>query len=304
MTPPSHSEGWSLSPRADRAHESTPDAERAERDLDVAATHVPEAVAPAARELVPKHDAFAAAMPELSSVEDSAAAALSAGPTVPHSRGDDEEEITLAEAQDGAATLAPTAGGAGDTRGVDLVLTLNADYDQVMAQFETAVSLRAGPGAEETQKALFAEQMVNELSAALQIPEKRVLVMDVERGSIVTKIRFQEGEGPSPRQLAEKLIGQWETRDPCLRASSLLKTLAAVEISVKDTDAISGHGQLDSAHSVKQAPDSQSEDVELRRGVKPMLAKRPVLEGLATDYGACIRTRHAPPPGRSARLLP
>ena len=303
MTPPSHSEGWNLSPTPDRAHESTPDAERAERDLDVAATHVPAAVAPAARELVPKHDAFAAAMPELSSVEDSAAAALSAGPTVPHSRGDDEE-ITLAEAQDGAATLAPTAGGAGDSRGVDLVLTLNADYDQVMAQFETALSLRAGPGAEDKQKALFAEQMVNELSAALQIPEKRVLVMDVERGSIVTKIRFQEGEGPSPRQLAEKLIGQWETRDPRLRASSLLKTLAAVEISVKDTDAISVHGQLDSAHSVKQAPDAQPEDMELRRGVKPMLAKRPVLEGLATDYGACIRTRRAPPPGRSARLLP
>ena len=303
MTPPSHSEGWNLSPTADRAHESIPDAERAERDLDVAATHVPAAVAPAARELVPKHDAFAAAMPELSSVEDSAAAALSAGPTVPHSRGDDEE-ITLAEAQDGAATLAATAGGAGDSRGVDLVLTLNADYDQVMAQFETALSLRAGPGAEDKQKALFAEQMVNELSAALQIPEKRVLVMDVERGSIVTKIRFQEGEGPSPRQLAEKLIGQWETRDPRLRASSLLKTLAAVEISVKDTDAISVHGQLDSAHSVKQAPDAQPEDMELRRGVKPMLAKRPVLEGLATDYGACIRTRRAPPPGRSARLLP
>ena len=303
MTPPSHSEGLNLSPTADRAHGSYPDVERADRDLDVAATHVPAAVAPAARELVPKHDAFAAEMPDLSSVEDSAAAALSAGPTVPHSRGDDEG-ITLAEAQDGAATLAPTAGGSGDTRGVDLVLTLNADYDQVMAQFETALSLRAGPGAEEKQKALFAEQMVNELSAALQIPEKRVLVMDVERGSIVTKIRFQEGEGPSPRQLAEKLIGQWETRDPRLRASSLLKTLAAVEISVKDTDAISGHGQLDSAHSVKQAPDSQSEHVELRRGVKPMLAKRPVLEGLATDYGACIRTRHAPPPGRSARLLP
>ena len=56
---------------------------REQREILTSRPHMSQQRAPAARELVPKHDAFAAAMPELSSVEDSAAAALGAGPTVP-----------------------------------------------------------------------------------------------------------------------------------------------------------------------------------------------------------------------------
>ena len=224
-------------------------------------------------------------------------ALMSAGPTASHSRADEESEI-VSEAVPGAYEPFADA----DTVGVQL--TLDADYDHVMCEWQQVAARSSGGAATpEDAKAAFAEQMAADLTTTLRVAKGRISVVDLQRGSIIASVNLSKGEGPTPAELADMLVQQWANREPTIFKSATLSTCSSVtraKAFEPSACLAPAHRKLDASSTAQhspepcdadgvQAPHEHKQQPDQPRPTRP---KRPILHE-PPPPGVVVRKRRA-----------
>jgi hypothetical protein len=241
-----------------------------------------------------------------------AEALMSAGPTASHSRADEESEIVSEAVSSGAGAYKSFADA--DTVGVQL--TLDADYDHVMSEWQQVAARSSGGAATpEDAKAAFAEQMAADLTTTLRVAKGRISVVDLQRGSIIASVNLSKGEGPTPAELADMLVQQWANREPTIFKSATLSTCSSVmraKAFEPSSSLAPAHRKMDASSTAQHSPEPRDADggqaphehKQQPDQPRPTRPKRPILHE-PPPLGVVVRKRPAMnPSGKGADVTP